>query len=113
MGSRGSPKLSTRNGPRHPGASRDGRGLGRQRSVRAILYRECYRGVLVWNKTQKRDRWGQKRRRDRPSTEWLRTPAEDLRIVSDELWAAAHRQLTDRRENYRIWTSTDARGTPE
>ena len=31
-------------------------------SVRAVLFRERYRGVLVWNRTRKRDRWGQRRR---------------------------------------------------
>jgi site-specific DNA recombinase len=82
-------------------------------SVRAVLYRDCYRGALVWNKTRKRDQWGRKRQRGRPSTEWIRVGAEDLRIVSDALWAAAHGQLTERRENYRIWTRTDARRGPE
>jgi site-specific DNA recombinase len=82
-------------------------------SVREILYRECYRGVLVWNKSQKRDRWGRKHQHDRPSTEWLKVPANELRIVSDALWNAAHEQLSRRRENYRVWTRTDARRSLE
>ena len=38
-----------------------GRPVGRAHtSVRAVLLRELYRGVIVWNQTRKRDRWGQK-----------------------------------------------------
>ena len=35
-------------------------------SVREILHREMYRGRRVWNKTRKRDKWGQHRQHDRP-----------------------------------------------
>ena len=81
-------------------------------SVREILYRECYRGQLIWNKTKKRDSWGQKRRTDRPATDWLRVDAEELRIVPETLWLAAHGQLTKRRENYlqQGWRAPDGRG---
>lgn len=51
----------------------------------------------IWNRTTKRDKWGQKRPTDRPVSEWLRVDAEELWIVSDALWNAAHRQLTERR----------------
>ncbi len=70
-------------------------------SVRAILYRECYRGVIVWNKSRKRDTWGQKRQAGRPESEWMRVPAAELRIVSDALWTAAHDRLGERRILYR------------
>lgn len=81
-------------------------------SVREILYRECYRGLLVWNKSKKRDAWGQRRQTDRPASEWLQVEAENLRIVSDELWKAAHARLSARRENYRLhaWKAPDGRG---
>jgi site-specific DNA recombinase len=59
-------------------------------SVHEALFRPRYRGELVWNKTKKRDRWGQHRVTDRTSDEWVRVPAEHLRIVSEELWQAAH-----------------------
>src|SRR5262249_35923468 len=52
-------------------------------SVREALYRDLYRGVLVWNKTQKRNAWGQEQRRVKPSSEWITTDAPQLRIVSD------------------------------
>ena len=59
-------------------------------SVRAVLYRELYRGEIVWNRTKKRDSWGVKCQRSRPESEWLRVPAPDLRIVDEELWQATH-----------------------
>jgi len=58
-------------------------------SVREVLHRELYRGVIVWNQTRKRDRWGQHRQHDRPEAEWLRVLAPQLQIVSDALWQAA------------------------
>lgn len=58
-------------------------------SVREILHRELYRGVIVWNKTRKRDRWEQHRQTDRPKTEWMRRQAPELRIVSEALCRAA------------------------
>ena len=68
-----------------------------QSSVHAVLFRERYRGELVWNKTKKRDRWGQVRVKDRPSTEWLRVPAPALRIVPESLWQAAHAKIAEAR----------------
>ncbi len=59
-------------------------------SVREVLRRELYRGVIIYNQSKKRDQWGQRRQQPRPEEEWLRLPAEELRIVSDELWNAAH-----------------------
>jgi DNA invertase Pin-like site-specific DNA recombinase len=40
-------------------------------SVREALFRELYRGRIVWNRTRKRDRRGQKRAEARPADEWL------------------------------------------
>jgi site-specific DNA recombinase len=78
-------------------------------SVRAILYRPLYRGELIWGKARKRDQWGQLKYAKRPETEWVRTDAPALRIVSDELWDAAHERLRSSRQNYlrhtdgRVW----------
>ena len=69
--------------------------------------------MLVYNQTRKRNQWGQKAYIDRPSTDWIRVDADDLRIVPEALWQAAHARLAERRENYRIWTGTDARRKPE
>ena len=42
--------------------------------MREVLHRELYRGVIVWNQTRKRDRWGKQDQRPRPQAEWLRVP---------------------------------------
>jgi hypothetical protein len=69
-------------------------------SVREVLFRELYRGVIVWNRTQKRDPWGVKRQRPRPESEWLRIPAPELRIITDDAWSAAHERLAATRAVY-------------
>jgi DNA invertase Pin-like site-specific DNA recombinase len=57
-------------------------------TVRSILMRELYRGVIVWNKSRKRlVAWGEIDQQPRPQSEWLRIPAEHLRIVDEALWA--------------------------
>ena len=63
-------------------------------SVREVLHRPLYRGQIVWNRTRKRNTWGQKQQHARPDADWLRIPAPALRIVSDEAWAAAHERLS-------------------
>jgi site-specific DNA recombinase len=73
-------------------------------SVREILYRDLYRGVVVWNRIRKRDVWGLKRYLPRPEREWVRLDAPELRIVDDALWAAAHRRLEDTRASY-LWAT--------
>src|SRR5438132_510959 len=65
-----------------------------------ILHRDLYRGVVVWNRSQKIVRRGTKAQRKRPASEWLRLPAEELRIVSPELWDAAHRRLAGTRNTF-------------
>ena len=69
-------------------------------SVREALYRELYQGRIVWNRTRKRDQWGQKHQRRRPESEWITVDAPELRIVPEELWAAAHARLADARKVY-------------
>ena len=81
-------------------------------SVREVLDRALYRGEIVWNRTKKRDAWGQKHRRDRPEADWLSIPVESLRIVPEALWRAAHARMTERRENYKRWTRGEG-GAPD
>jgi hypothetical protein len=69
-------------------------------SVRAALHRALYRGEIVWNASRKRDQWGQHRQTARPETEWMRIPAPDLRIVSEDVWTAAHARLSAARNIY-------------
>ena len=63
-------------------------------SIREMLHNERYRGVLVWNRTQKtRDpETGRKVSKARPKEEWMRVEAPQLRIVPEDLWIAAHKQ---------------------
>ena len=81
-------------------------------SVHAVLWRELYRGVVVWNQTRKRNRWGEKRSSDRPAAEWVRRPAPELRIVDDGLWQAAHARITEARALYRDATKGLRGGRP-
>jgi DNA invertase Pin-like site-specific DNA recombinase len=67
-------------------------------SVREVLYRDLYRGVVVWNRIRKRDVWGLKRYLARPEDQWMRREAPELRIVDDTLWTAAHRRLEESRQ---------------
>ena len=73
-----------------------------QSSVREVLLRPLYRGEIVWNQSRKRDRWGQARRSERSEDSWLHVPAPQLRIVSDELWAAAQRERGRRESQYAV-----------
>ena len=91
--------------------------LGRPRgwtpsTVREVLYRELYRGVIVWNQSKKRDDWGRKRQRQRAESEWIRQPADHLRIVSDDAWQAAHASLARRRTAYLGATGGARHGRP-
>jgi site-specific DNA recombinase len=69
-------------------------------SVRAVLYRDLYRGVVTWNRTRKRDQWGQHRQTARPAGEWLEQPSPDLQIIPTELWTAARARLDAARAIY-------------
>lgn len=62
-------------------------------AIREMLYRELYRGELVWNKTQRVDRGGTKKKRARDEREWVRLKAPELRIVPDELWQRVDARL--------------------
>ncbi len=73
-------------------SGRTGTGLAPYRgwapsTVRAILGREDYRGVYIWNRSQKRSgAWGKKKQQPRPESEWKRIEKPHWRIVSDDLW---------------------------
>ena len=69
-------------------------------SVRTILFNRLYKGEVVWGRTKKRDAWGRKKQSDRPTSEWVVTTVEHLRIVEDDLWANAHGALQSRQKKY-------------
>jgi len=81
-------------------------------SVSAVVHRPLYRGEIVYNRTQKRDQWGEKRQRSRPQEDVVRIHKEELRIVSDELWHAAHGRLEGSRAAYLRGTQGDTHGRP-
>ena len=66
-------------------------------SVRDLLHRTTYAGLITWNQSKKRDAEGQQRQRDRPKVEWLTVPAEQLRIVDESLWQAVRARLHGKR----------------
>jgi site-specific DNA recombinase len=81
-------------------------------SVHEVLRRDLYRGVIVWNASRKRDAWGQKRQRARDASEVMRIDAPQLRIVPEELWAAAQARLDRRRAIYLAGTGGRIHGRP-
>lgn len=80
-------------------------------SVRQVLPRPVFRGEILLNRTKKRNKWGQQRRR-RDESEWMRTAVEHVRIVSGDLWTAAHDRLRDIRTNYLRATGGHLLGRP-
>ena len=62
-------------------------------TVREVLRRTAYKGVITYGQTKKRDLTGDVAPHDRDPAEWLTISAEHLRIVSDELWTAVHQRL--------------------
>ena len=81
-------------------------------SVRAVLHREAYRGVYVYNATKQADAWGQRKCEKRQDTDVIRTPVPLWRIVTDDLWAAAHRRLAAAADIYLRATNGQVWGRP-
>jgi DNA invertase Pin-like site-specific DNA recombinase len=81
-------------------------------TVWAVLRRPLYRGELVWNQTKKRNSWGAKAQTDREEREWIRVPAPDLRIVPEDLAAAAAARASDTRAAYLRTTKGATWGRP-
>jgi len=65
-------------------------------TVRAILRRELYRGVVQWNRSRKRDDDRKVHQHRRDESEWIELPVnESLRIVSDDLWTRVQSRRAD------------------
>ncbi len=71
-------------------------------AVREMLYRDLYRGVVIWNRSRfERSPETRKRvRRAKPESEWRRLERPDLRIVPDELWKKVHARLAWVKQEY-------------
>lgn len=68
-------------------------------TVRDVLNRSTYRGEVVWNRSRKRNSWGQQQQVARPEAEWIVTHRPELRIVDDDVWNAAHDRLRGIRQH--------------
>jgi hypothetical protein len=73
---------------------------------------EAYRGVYVYNATKQSDPWGQQTCEKRPDGEVVRTAVPHWRIVTDDLWDAAHRQLKAAADVYLRGTKGQVFGRP-
>ena len=64
-------------------------------SIREMLRNERYRGVQVWNRTQKQrnPETGRKISRARPKSEWVRSDVPEWRIVPEELWKGVEARI--------------------
>jgi len=81
-------------------------------SIGGVLNRDLYRGVVIWNKTKKRNSWGQMDRKARPEAEWIREEAPELRIVPEELWDKSAKRRATTRKNYLRQTNGQLWGRP-
>ena len=81
-------------------------------TVRVVLFRDAYRGQTIYNRTRKRDQWGRQKVQKRPQGEWITTETPALRIVSDDLWQAAHQRLDTARATYLRTTDGTLWGKP-
>jgi len=82
-------------------------------TVRGILSRDLYNGEIVWNKSRKRPlAWGQVNQQPRPASEWLRTQAQQLRIVDAGLWGRVQSRRRDTEGNAARFTSGRLSGRP-
>src|SRR5215472_14968145 len=62
-------------------------------AVREMLYNELYRGRVLWNRTRKTHRQGTKTQETRAPEDRIEVELPECRIVSDDLWDAAHAAL--------------------
>ena len=68
--------------------------------IHRILNNERYRGFQIWGQkaVEREPSTGRKIMRPRPRSEWKIVERPDLRIVSEELWARAHKTRQEVRE---------------
>lgn len=83
-------------------------------TVRAVLRRDLYRGVMVYNKSKKRLPDGSRKGRQqrRPESEWIRHDKPELRIVDPLVVEAVEARLDGRRHAYLRTTTGKLLGRP-
>lgn len=79
-----------------PKSGKRGTGSWSYSSIREMVRRERYRGVLVWGKQEKTYKGGTKVRIARPESNWITMDAPELRIIDDELWEAVQKRWSQR-----------------
>ena len=86
--------LNAEGAPCAAAAARPAARRGRRPRCATVLLRPLYRGEIVWNRTRKRDQWGRNTQHGTPDARLdPRRRRRQLRIVSEELWTAAHRRI--------------------
>ena len=68
--------------------------------VREMVWRDLYRGRLVYGKTRWVDRDGTKVKVRVPADDWITVDAPALRIIDEPTWQAAHARLARTRQTY-------------
>lgn len=53
--------------------------------MREILFRTLYRDEIPWNRTKKRNAWGQANREARKTADWFTVAAPELRVICEDL----------------------------
>lgn len=81
--------------------------------VRAIVFRETYRGHVVWGKTRWVYKKGEKKKVRASRASWITTEVPALRIVPEDLWKEAHQRLDRTRSVYLRQTGGRLYGRPE
>jgi site-specific DNA recombinase len=81
-------------------------------AIREMLHRELYRGEVVWNKTQRMERAGTKKKRARDEKEWVHLDAPELRIVPNELWQRVHARVETNQQAYSRRAQGQLEGRP-
>ena len=66
----------------------------------------------TWNRTKKRNAWGQAKRETRKSTDWFTISAPELRIVSEDLWTRVHERMEQTKAIYLRGTKGQLWGRP-
>jgi len=64
-------------------------------TVRTVLHRQLYRGVVVWNQTKKRDDWGMVKQHSRAESDHVSAEVPELRIVPEDLWTRVASRRAD------------------
>jgi site-specific DNA recombinase len=81
-------------------------------TLKALLDRELYAGVLVTNKLKKRDKHGRHRVTKRPAAEWIRVEQRHWQIIPSALWTKVQRRLAENAAAYLRSADGRLRGRP-